>query len=139
MIESMMMNASVKPTIGEAIIGMTTFSMIVCHSTVTPPASPAPTSPPISACEEDDGRPKYQVTRFQVIAPSRPARMITRPWFSETPSMSSTLWTVLATSWPSSAPTKFITAARISAIRGVSARVETEVAMALAASWKPLV
>jgi hypothetical protein len=47
--------------------------------------------------------------------------------------------TVLATSCPSSAPTKFITAARISATRGVSARVDTEVAIALAASWKPLV
>ena len=34
---------------------------------------------------------------------------------------------------------KFITAAIASAIRGVSARVETEVAMAFAASWKPLV
>ena len=48
--------------------------------------------------------------------------------------MSSTLWTVLATSCPSSAPTKFITAAMIRAIRGVSARVEIEVAMAFAAS-----
>ncbi len=139
MIESMMMKASEKPTIGEATIGMTTFSMIVCHSTVTPPASPAPTRPPISACEDDEGRPKYQVMRFQVIAPSRPASTMTRPWFSETPSMVSTLWTVLATSWPRRAPTKFITAARISATRGVSARVDTEVAMALAASWKPLV
>jgi hypothetical protein len=33
----------------------------------------------------------------------------------------------------------FITAAMISAVRGASARVATEVAMALAASWKPLV
>ena len=57
MIASMMMNASEKPTIGEAIIGMTTFSMIVDHSMVTPPASPAPTRPPISACEDDDGSP----------------------------------------------------------------------------------
>ena len=47
--------------------------------------------------------------------------------------------TVLATSWPRKAPMKFITAAIASATRGVSARVETEVAMALAASWKPLV
>ena len=47
--------------------------------------------------------------------------------------------TVLATSWPRKAPTKFITAAITSATRGVSARVETEVAIALAASWKPLV
>ena len=47
--------------------------------------------------------------------------------------------TVFATSWPRNAPTKFITAASARATRGVSARVETEVAMALAASWKPLV
>jgi hypothetical protein len=32
-----------------------------------------------------------------------------------------------------------MTAARRRATRGVSARVETDVAMALAASWKPLV
>ena len=68
------------------------------------------------------------------MAPSSPDRMITRPSFSETPAMSSTLWTVLATSCPRSAPTKFITAAMIRAIRGVSARVEIEVAMAFAAS-----
>ena len=47
--------------------------------------------------------------------------------------------TVWATSWPRSAPTKFITAASVSAIRGVSARVEIEVAIAFAASWKPFV
>jgi hypothetical protein len=34
---------------------------------------------------------------------------------------------------------KFMTPAMARATRGVSARVETEVAMALAASWKPLV
>ena len=47
--------------------------------------------------------------------------------------------TVLATSCPRKAPTKFMTAAIASATRGVSAPVDTEVAMALAASWKPLV
>ena len=46
---------------------------------------------------------------------------------------------VLATSVPSKAPTKLRTAAIISAMRGVSARVDTEVAIALAASWNPLV
>ena len=44
-----------------------------------------------------------------------------------------------ATFWPRKAPTKFITAARIRATRGVSARVDTDVAIALAASWKPFV
>ena len=47
--------------------------------------------------------------------------------------------TVFATSWPRKAPTKFMTAAMASATRGVRARVETEVAMAFAASWNPLV
>ena len=57
MIASMMTNASVKPTTGEAIIGMTTFSKMVFHSIVTPPAIPAPTRPPISACDDEDGSP----------------------------------------------------------------------------------
>ena len=74
-----------------------------------------------------------------MIAPSSPASTMTSPAVSETPLMVSTLWTVLATSCPSSAPTKFMTAARISATRGVSARVETDVAMAFAASWNPFV
>ena len=47
--------------------------------------------------------------------------------------------TVWATFCPRKAPTKFMTAAMARATRGVSARVDTEVAMALAASWKPLV
>jgi hypothetical protein len=33
-------------------------------------AKPAPISPPISACEELEGIPKYQVTRFHAIAPT---------------------------------------------------------------------
>ncbi|RPK53702.1 hypothetical protein EES40_00215 [Streptomyces sp. ADI93-02] len=47
--------------------------------------------------------------------------------------------TVLATPWPRKAPARFITAAIARAARGVSARVETEVAMAFAESWKPFV
>ena len=47
--------------------------------------------------------------------------------------------TVLADLGEMSAPTRFITAASASAARGVSAWVETATAMALAASWKPLV
>ena len=116
---------------------MMTLSRIVLQCTPAPAASAAPTSPPIRACEEDDGSPKYHVIRFQVIAPTRPASTMTRPWLPEGGLITSL--TVLATSWPSSAPTKFITAARTRAIRGVRARVETEVAIAFAASWNPLV
>ena len=46
---------------------------------------------------------------------------------------------VAATFWPKNAPNRLATAAMPRAMRGVSARVETEVAMAFAASWKPLV
>ena len=53
--------------------------------------------------------------------------------------MSMMPWMVLATSTPSKAPTKFRTAAIASATRGVRARVDTEVAIAFAASWKPFV
>lgn len=47
--------------------------------------------------------------------------------------------TVAATLAPKKAPPRLQTAAMTSAIRGVSARVLTEVAMAFAASWNPLV
>ena len=41
------------------------------HTTAPLPAfvTPAPTSPPISACELLDGMPPHQVIRFQQIAP----------------------------------------------------------------------
>jgi len=47
--------------------------------------------------------------------------------------------TVAATEVEIRAPIRFITAASARAMRGVSALVETATAMALAASWKPLV
>ena len=47
--------------------------------------------------------------------------------------------TVLATPVATRAPARFATAAMTSAARGVRARVETAVAMAFAASWKPFV
>ena len=46
---------------------------------------------------------------------------------------------VAATLEPKKAPKRLAMAAMASATRGVRARVETEVAIALAASWKPLV
>src|SRR4029079_5143280 len=98
----------------------------------------APTSPPNSACEDEEGSPKYQVSRFQPIAPITPAKTtprLARPGGRLTrPSP-----TVLATLAPKWAPTKLPSAAMSSATPGVSARVEIEVAIALAASWKPLV
>src|SRR5215210_6594713 len=91
---------------------------------------------PITACEEDDGRPKYQVSRFQKIAPIRPAKTIG----SVTRSASTMpLAIVAATSSERKAPTKLRIAAMPTATRGDIARVEIEVATALAVSWNPLV
>lgn len=45
---------------------------------------------------------------------------------------------VLATAVPQKAPMRLVTAASMMAWRGVRTRVETTVAIALAASWKPL-
>ena len=38
-------------------------------------ATPAPTSPPISACELLEGMPAIQVTMFQTMAPTRAAKI----------------------------------------------------------------
>jgi hypothetical protein len=46
---------------------------------------------------------------------------------------------VVATAVVTNAPARFAIDAISTAIRGVSARVETDVATALAVSWKPLV
>ena len=79
--------------------------------------------------------PKYQVIRFQAIAPSRADRTTTCVtacgWISSLP-------IVAATAVPVSAPRKFRMAASRIAVRRGSTPVLTTVATALAASWKPL-
>ena len=92
----------------------------------------------MSACEDDGGSPKYQVIMFQVIAPISAAKTISRPLPPVGVSMIPEP-TVLATFVEISAPTMFIIAASANAVRGVKALVDTDVAIALAASWKPLV
>ena len=75
---------------------------------------------------------------FQVIAPINAAKTISSPLPPVGVSMIPSP-TVLATLVEISAPTMFITAANANAVRGVRALVDTDVAIALAASWKPLV
>ncbi len=36
----------------------------------------APAKPPIKVCEEEDGIPSHQVSRFQAIAESNPAKIM---------------------------------------------------------------
>src|ERR671920_247370 len=117
------------PTTGDTNMGMTTLSTTPCQYTVVPPASAAPTMPPNSAWDEEDGSPKYQVTRFHTIAPTSAAKRIPIPFEPSGVWISPSL-TVLATPDPMNAPARFITAAIASAARGVRARVDTDVAIA---------
>ena len=95
-----------------------------------------PTRPPIRAWDELDGSPRYQVTRFHVIAPARPAKttVVVTSWVSTKP-----LPTVAATFREMKAPTKFSSDASAIAGRGGSAREEIALATTFAVSWNPFV
>ena len=112
---------------------MMIFSRIPCQSTGAPPASAAPPNPPNNACDDDDGRPSHQVSRFHEMAPTSAEPTMSRPAAPFGGAMMP-LPTVVATLVPINAPRRLKTAAIPSAIRGVRARVEIDVAIALAAS-----
>src|SRR5829696_3638810 len=121
------MPAVTKARTGATSPGTKTFSTSPEPMTASGPdaANAAPTTPPISACDELDGSPKYHVARFQAIAPMRPAKTTV----VVTASDSTIPWaTVAATARDMNAPTKFRAAARPTAKRGDIARVDTEVA-----------
>src|SRR3954470_21250799 len=99
-------------------------------------ATAAPIMPPISACDDDDGTPNHHVTRFQVIAPIRPAKIAV---VVMTPASTMPLATVAATVIEMKAPAKLRIAATPTATFGFSAPVAMVVAIALAVSWKPFV
>src|SRR6478672_10871053 len=125
-------------TSGAMIAGSTIFDMITDMFTpaVPAPINTAPIRPPNRACEELEGSPKSQVIRFHRMAPTSPAKIIvgvTSASLTMPPEM------VLATSVDRNAPATFSTAAIRTATFGFSAPVATEVAIALAESWKPLV
>ena len=84
--------ATRKARIGAITAGISTLPTSPSASTAPVPTATTvePTTPPISACELEEGSPKYQVIRFQAIAPIRPAKMM----FSE--SIASGLTTSLA-------------------------------------------
>src|SRR5262249_259455 len=117
---------------------MITLETRPCHFTACPPdaANVAPMTPPIKACEDLDGIPKYQVSRFQVIPPARPPNTtvkVTR-WVLTRP-----LAIVAATLSDRNAPTRFSAPDSATATLGGRAWVAIEVAMAFAVSWNPLV
>ena len=93
-------------------------------------------SPPINACEELEGNPSHQVSRFHAIAPKSAARIV---FWSARPVSMIPFPTVFATAVVTNAPARFASAAMNTAHRGESARVETDVATAFAVSWNPFV
>src|SRR4051794_11546798 len=130
--------ATRKARIGATTAGIRTLPTSPSVRTASKPAAATaePTTPPISACEELEGSPKYQVTRFQAIAPIRPAKTIVGVITS---ALTTSLATVAATLIEMKAPTKLSSEANPIATDGRAAPVEIEVATTLAVSWKPLV
>ncbi len=63
-------SARPNPTIGDRKIADTVL-ITPCQTIAALPAlaMPAPSSPPISACELDEGMPPHHVMRFQAMAP----------------------------------------------------------------------
>lgn len=59
----------------------------------------APAKPPISVCEEEEGRPNHQVNKFHIIEAINPDKIIMMPPVPETTSGFTVLATVLATAW----------------------------------------
>src|SRR5262245_15052528 len=91
------------------------------------------------ACEELDGSASHQVSRFQKIAPTKPANTTQTKAGSWALTLTR-LETVLATPWwNTNSAAKLKVAAQITARTGESSRVETMLAIELAASWKPLI
>src|SRR3954449_4492684 len=94
-------------------------------------ANVAPITPPMSACEDDDGSPNHHVARFQEIAPIRPPSTtvgVIAPASTIPPAI------VAATFSEMNAPAKFRIAASATATLGGSAPVAIVVAIAFAVS-----
>src|SRR5215216_4184151 len=128
--------APANPSSGEKTIPRSTLATpSVWIASVPAAATPAPTIEKTSAWLELDGMPYHQVTRFQAIADSSAAA--TSCWVASSGAMIP-LPIVVATAVPVNAPTTFSVEAIRTAWPGVSTRVATEVAIALAVSWNPL-
>src|SRR5258708_3849050 len=132
----MLRNPITSPIIGDSTMNS---AILVTPAEITAAgpalAMAAPAYPPTSAWDDDDGRPHHQVSRFQMIAPIRPARISDGV---TTAGSTIPLPMVLATCAPKiRKATKLKKPAIATAACGDSTRVLTTVAIELAASWKP--
>jgi hypothetical protein len=132
-------NPSVTPRMGDRNRGTSTLSRTPSKMIAEGPtaASTAPRRPPMSAWLDELGMPSRQVMRFHAMAPISAAATTICP-ASPSGGVASPDAMVLATAVPVSAPTKFAVADRRMACAGRNARVDTDVAIALAVSWNPL-
>src|SRR5271169_3855255 len=108
------------------------------HTTAWIPAlaRPAPTRPPISACELDDGIPNRCVRICQTMAPASAPKIT---WALTTSASTMPRPTVSATCRPKNMKAmKLKNAAQATAYCGRSTRVDTMVAIEFAASFMPL-
>lgn len=130
-------SASTKPRSGENTIAKAVGPSPLQTMEPSPAfANPAPTNPPMSACELLEGSPAHHVIRFQTIAPMR-APNTTRA--SVTSGDTRPVPTVLATFSPKNRNAmKLKKEAQATAQYRGNMRVETTVAMELAASCSPL-
>src|SRR5712691_5638515 len=129
--------ARTKPVSGESTMAAVVLARPPQTMALTPTlATPAPTSPPMSACELLDGIPSAQVMMFQAMAPiSAPNTTRGSTISAETMPVP----TVCATCAPKIAKaTKLKKAAHTTACCGRNTRVDTMVAIELAASCNPL-
>src|SRR6476646_12287135 len=122
-----------KATTGAITAGISTLPSTPSPMTASDPAATKaePTTPPIRACEELEGRPKYQVARFQAIAPISPAKTIVGVITAES---TTSLATVAATEIEMKAPAKLSSEAIPIATEARAAPVEIDVATTLAVS-----
>src|SRR4051795_903562 len=99
------MPATRKARIGATTAGIRTLPTSPSVRTASKPAAATaePTTPPISACEELEGSPNHQVTRFQEIAPIKPAKTTVGV---TTAALTTSLATVAATEIEMNAPAK---------------------------------
>src|SRR5437868_8214349 len=130
-------SASRKPTIGDSTMAINVLDRPL-HTAAERPAfaTPAPTRPPISACELEEGMPSARVIRFQTMAPTSAAKITAAV---TTSGAMMPLPMVSATCVPNTRKAmKLKNAAHSTAYCGRSTRVETMVAIELAASCSPL-
>ena len=96
--QSDIINAITIPTNGAKKMNAAVFSTTAELTALKPTlATAAPANPPINVCEEEEGIPSHQVSKFQHIAAISPEKIMTIISFPNIPSEFTVFLTVSAT------------------------------------------